>query len=50
MYYSTIYLFSHIKAKEKIISIPIIIKAKMAGFKFSPTIKAKKEIKIDKIK
>ena len=35
---------------EKIISIPIIVKAKIAGSKFSPTIKAKKGIKIDKTK
>ena len=35
---------------EKIISIPIIVKDKIAGSKFSPIIKAKKGIKIDKIK
>ena len=35
---------------EKIISIPIIVKTKIAGSKFSPMIKAKKGIKIAKVK
>ena len=35
---------------EKIISIHIIVKAKIAGSKFSLMIKAKKGIKIDKVK